>query len=426
MSPMHSTWVRAAASLLFAFSATQATHARPQDLEPSALPEAGRSYTLKTLIRQALGSSPDLLRVQAEAEAAQARLRSARRPANNPELSAEYERSDATAFSLGLSQTLDWHDKRSTRSKVAESEWAATQTALEAKTLDLAYALATKTGDLATVHKTLSLARERVGLMTRILELAQQRVAAGDAAEPERDLAQLALSEASLQYGAQQSELLRHQREFAELAGRELDYQAQFPKRLASLIDTPPDVLALAREHPTLRLAHAVATTARQRVNLADQDRRPDPTVGVSVGRDAGEGRVAISLSLPWNVFNDFSDDVAAANSEALAAEQQVQLEERAMAAKITAARARFNLTAKLWVQWTKETRGSLDGYLSTLEVQWNAGEISTSDYLLQVGQALDARIAEAELHGNLWTAWIEWLYVSAGLMDWLDNDAKE
>ena len=210
------------------------------------------------------------------------------------------------------------------------------------------------------------------------------------------------------------------------MAGRELDYQAQFPKRLASLIDTPPDVLALAREHPTLRLAHAVATTARQRVNLADQDRRPDPTVGVSVGRDAGEGRVAISLSLPWNVFNDFSDDVAAANSEALAAEQQVQLEERAMAAKITAARARFNLTAKLWVQWTKETRGSLDGYLSTLEVQWNAGEISTSDYLLQVGQALDARIAEAELHGNLWTAWIEWLYVSAGLMDWLDNDAKE
>jgi len=426
MSPMHSTWARVAVSLLFTLSAAQVVHARPQDLNPSAGPAADQSYTLNKMIRRAIGSNPDLLRMQAEADSAQARLRGARRPLNNPELSAEYEQSDGTTFSLGVSQTLDWHDKQSARSKVAESEWAVSQLALEAKTLDLAYALATKTGELATVHKTLSLARERVGLMTRILELAQQGVAAGDVAESERDVAQLALSEAKLQYGARRSELLRYQREFAELAGRELDYQAEFPDRFGSLVDSIPDVLALARQHPTLRLAHSAATTARQRVNVADLDRRSDPTVGLSVGRDTGEGRVAISLSLPWNVFNDFSNDVAAANSEALAAEKSVESGERAMVARIVAAREQFNLTAKLWAQWSQEARGSLDGYLRALEVQWNAREISTSTYLLQVGQALDARISETELHGNLWTTWIEWLYVSAGLMDWLNSDTKE
>ncbi len=60
------------------------------------------------------------------------------------------------------------------------------------------------------------------------------------------------------------------------------------------------------------------------------------------------------------------------------------------------------------------------------LETLWRAGEISTTDYLLQVQQALDTQIAGIELHGDFWNAWLAWMNHSASLDNWLNTENQE
>ncbi|MCU7854078.1 MAG: TolC family protein, partial [Candidatus Thiodiazotropha sp. (ex Lucinoma borealis)] len=76
--------------------------------------------------------------------------------------------------------------------------------------------------------------------------------------------------------------------------------------------------------------------------------------------------------------------------------------------------------------QWTSLGRTSLEQHSVLLETQWQAGEMSTSDYLLQIKQAIDTRIAGLKLKGELWNAWTTWLTASGTLNSWLIITAEE
>jgi cobalt-zinc-cadmium efflux system outer membrane protein len=43
----------------------------------------------------------------------------------------------------------------------------------------------------------------------------------------------------------------------------------------------------------------------------------------------------------------------------------------------------------------------------------WEAGEISTTDYLVQLRQTLDVQESALDLRQILWRAWFEWLAAS-------------
>ena len=60
------------------------------------------------------------------------------------------------------------------------------------------------------------------------------------------------------------------------------------------------------------------------------------------------------------------------------------------------------------------------------LESQWQSGEMSTTDYLIQIQQTLDTQIAGAELQSELWSAWIDWLSSTNQLSDWLNAGAPK
>ena len=60
------------------------------------------------------------------------------------------------------------------------------------------------------------------------------------------------------------------------------------------------------------------------------------------------------------------------------------------------------------------------------LEKLWRAGEIGTSDYLVQLKQSLDTALSGLELESQAWQAWFDYLNVAGRLTDWIDGRTQD
>ncbi|MGB2692965.1 MAG: TolC family protein, partial [Thermodesulfobacteriota bacterium] len=54
------------------------------------------------------------------------------------------------------------------------------------------------------------------------------------------------------------------------------------------------------------------------------------------------------------------------------------------------------------------------------LQRMWDAGELSTTEFLVQLRQTLDTRESALQLKLTLWRAWFEWLAASGQVDKWL------
>ena len=52
----------------------------------------------------------------------------------------------------------------------------------------------------------------------------------------------------------------------------------------------------------------------------------------------------------------------------------------------------------------------------------WQQGELTTQNYLQALNQRLDTRLAGIALRDAMQQAWVQWLYESAQLNDWLNS----
>ncbi len=77
----------------------------------------------------------------------------------------------------------------------------------------------------------------------------------------------------------------------------------------------------------------------------------------------------------------------------------------------------RYQLARAAWGEWRKTGQASLARLQEQLRRLWKAGDISTTEYLVQAGQTLDVRESALVLQESLWRAWLEWLSAS-GLID--------
>ena len=80
------------------------------------------SPALSGWVRQALTANPQLQAAEATIQAAEGRYRAADQALFNPELEVDFERTDLSTGSAGISQTLDWSNKRESRTEVADRE----------------------------------------------------------------------------------------------------------------------------------------------------------------------------------------------------------------------------------------------------------------------------------------------------------------
>ena len=92
----------------------------------------------------------------------------------------------------------------------------------------------------------------------------------------------------------------------------------------------------------------------------------------------------------------------------------------RNVLSQLEGAHRRLVLTRESLTQWRSQGQSSLKGYASLLEKLWKAGEVGTTEYLVQLRQALDTRVAGEALQGKAWLAWADWLSAAGRVQAWL------
>lgn len=384
---------------------------------PSAAP------ALQQWTRQIVEQHPRAQAARAAVEAAEADRRAADQPLHNPQLVFEVERAAETAATVGVTQTLDWSDKRGARGELGAQEYAAALADLDGARQSLALELLQALARYRAAKAVAALEEKRVSVLQQFSDVAAVRFQAGDIGRADADLARLSLAEARLRRANVQAGLLD-----AEQALRTAGAATTQAPMFAPDVPAIDDSAGQQREqwlaqHPELRALQARWRAAQVKVRLAERERRDDPTLGVRGGKDGGDALIGLTFTLPLSVRNPRRAEVAAANARAIGAEQETHVAMQRLRARLDAALVRHRVFADAYAQWRAEGQALLADRAALLNRLWRAGELSTTDYLVQLRETLDGEAEAAELFGKMWSAWFSWIDAAGLLNAWLNPE---
>lgn len=376
---------------------------------------------LAQFIQTVVDTHPQVLAAQAALDASGARKGAASRPLYNPEMFVDAENSDSQTRSLGISQTFDWSGKRSARTSVAESE----KQAVEAEYLVTRWAVTTAVlAGLASHQSGVehdALAAKRVRLMSEFASLAKRRFEAGDLTQVEFDLASLAATGARMQKATAAADLAEARQSVLVQAPHSSPRNwPTLPTQLPPLPNIAQDPQRLVLMLPTVQVAQRHVDVATSTVDLRRRERRPDPTLSLTGGKEDDDTLIGLSLSIPLPIRNRFNHEVVAAVADQSQARQLADDVMRRAYGRLVSATERYRLSDNAWADWERTGRVSLDRQGEQLRRLWEAGELSTTDYLVQVQQTLDVQESALALRQSLWRAWFEWLEASGQIDAWL------
>lgn len=373
---------------------------------------------LPAFVRTVMESNPRLLAARSAFDAAQARTRAASRPLYNPALKLDVETAEADTASLGITQTIDWTDKRGAREGAAAFEAQAADAEFDATRQSLIGELLSALGRYHSTDALEQLARERAEVMQRFLTLAEKRRQAGDLNQVELDLARLARTRSLLQQAQASSERTVAEEALVAVTGKLRREWPPLPERLPELVSFDAD--ALLEALPEVRALRARIVAAQSTVTLRQREQRPDPMLGLRGGREGSDRLVGLTLSIPLFVRNNFHAETEAANAALIETEQARQDVYRRSQARLLSTAQRYQMALNAWAVWESSGQPSLRSQLGLLERLWQAGELSTTDYLLQLNQNLETQGSALELRDRLWGSWFDWLAASGQFEPWL------
>lgn len=385
------------------------------------------SASLNHFVRQIVDENPSIQAAISNVLAAKARGNAAGKPLYNPEFTAEKQKALDKTSSLGINQTIDWTDKRSARAEVG----TANLLIAEAQLLDLRQQLSAQILSALAKYQSeqqiLSLAKERSLLLQAFVRLTEKRLSTGDVARVDLDLAQLALSEALSQEADAAVNLTQTQQMLYSITGLNHLKWPRLSAVLPKLTLNDKEIDQLMDNIPSFLIVHQQYQTARARIKLAEKERFPDPTIGFQSGKaTSSEGErkrfVGLTVNIPLFVRNPYKAEVEAANYEALEAEGKRKNIVRQIRAEIKGNSERYQTLFRATQQWLKISGRPLNEGMQLIERLWQAGEISTTDYLVQLKQRVDSEIAGIQLKGRAWEAWTEWLRASGQVENWLQS----
>ena len=352
--------------------------------------------------------------------ASSAKSDAASRPLYNPELNIDLENSDSDTRALGISQTLDWAGKRKARTAVAEFDRLVVEAEYLAARWDVTVKLLNGLAQHQTGVERDALANSRQQLMDNFMSLAERRFDAGDLNQVELDLARLSATDARIQKATAAAGLAEARQAVRSLTPRtSATHWPSLPDSLPTL-PTSVDPQALVLVLPEVIAARRQVETADAIVELRRRERRPDPTLSLSGGEEDGKTLIGLNVTIPLFVRNRFSHEVTTAMAERSQAQQIADdVLQRAQARLISAAE-RYDLSRGAWGDWELTGVASLQRQTLQLRRLWQAGELSTTDYLVQLTATLDVQESALDLRESLWYAWFEWLLASGQIDSWL------
>ena len=398
----------------------------PVAAQTTPLPSAPPA--VQTAVQDLWTQTPQVQAAEADLRAAQERAKAADQPVYNPALQLDAENADVDRRTAGASLTLDVFGKRKARVVQAEAELRAEEAAFTLARRDVAIDWLKAWTGAALGRAQSALGGRRLELMQRFDTLAAQRLAVGDISSPERDLAALALAEAQIQQASLEAQELASRSALMALGGMA---QATLPELPDELPSAAERVEAMpAEERPELVKAQAEQERAEAAVAVADRNRRSDPTVSLTGGRVRSGPRtdrvIGVSVSVPLPVRNSGRYEVSAARADADAAYAVRRAAQRRAEATLQQARATYVALRAASEGFQQGRASAFDERAALLGRLWQAGEISTSDYLVQLTQSLDTALSGLALKNQTWQAWFDYLAASGRLTDWVDGRHKD
>lgn len=383
-------------------------------------PPTQADRALSAWVADILSANPEIQAARAAIEAAGGRLRAAGQPLFNPELELEYENSEIDTTAGGISQTIDWSDKRAARTAVSDSRLESARAELLSKRHGLATALLLALADWQTAGAIVLISEKQNMLVERFAHLAEQRRKAGDLGQVELDLAHLAAADAAFELANARENMLRAQQAVAALSGTDEQGWPPFSEQLPDVDLHRVDMERLLKALPSIRVAMARVAAARASVQLSNREKRPDPTVGFRVGKEDSDTLTGVTLSVPLFVRNTYSAEVDVANAELVETEHEAANRWQLARAELLAAARIYRNACHAWKNWEASGAPRLGQRTDLLDRLWQAGEINTTDYLVQLKQALDTEVSAIEQRGRMWQAWAAWLAASGQVDQWL------
>ena len=385
--------------------------------EPPAIADPALTGWINAVISQ----NPEMQAAQAAADAAGGRLRAADQPLFNPELKLEYENSDTTTTAGGLNQAIDWADKRGARTAVADFKQAAASAELRSIRQTLATALLLALADWHAAVAIKQLSEEQTLLMTRFARIAERRRKAGDLGQVELDLAHLVVAEAAFEQADADQNLILAHRDVSVLSGND---GAGWPALSTPLPVIDPQQLnidSLLNDLPSMHVALAQMSAARASVTLRVREKKPDPTLGFRIGKEDSDTLTGLTFSVPLFVRNTYSAEVDVANAGLIQAERTAANVRRQARADLVATAQIYQRSRLVWNAWLASGAPRLNQRSELLDRLWQAGELNTTDYLVQLKQALNTEISAIKQHARMWQAWSAWLAASGTADQWLN-----
>lgn len=359
---------------------------------------------------------PQVVAAQRGMDATFALAEGSQRPLYNPEFATEYERNgDDDNYTVGLSQTIDLWGKRGVRTRQADFMRVAAQ-------MNYDLVLQDKMGQALRAIVAYQASRELAGFaekqeaqMETLLLVVEKRHQAGDIGQADAELAFLSLTQRLNETAQARVSLRQIESRLNELlpdwSEATIDIGSEFwAVEGGELTGQELDVL------PAVAAAHAEYKTIERQAQLAQLESKVDPTVGISAGEDGDEDVVAVSFSVPLNFRNNYKAEARASTLESAAAKQRYRAVKRQYHFASRSALSSLQEYRVHYNRWQTLMQGRDKASDALLAQQWDSGDLTTTEYLLALGQITEGMVAGIELRRQFQLACIDWLQIAGQL----------
>lgn len=359
-------------------------------------------------LKQQILTLPEFQAQEARIREAQYLAKGADRAIYNPELGLSYLNApEDDTYSLSISQTIDWGDKRAAASALALTELMRLESDITLERSRLYAEVLQALVDQSLAQKKQMFVRAQQNYGEQQLQIARQRAEVGDLSQAELNLMELeqasAISDLAL---AQKALLDADTRILARFGRAELPF-GSFADRL--------ELPATEAPVPALTTAGLQLELARLQVNQAKAQAAADPNFSLNAEREGSDNKLGIGVSVPLHLRNDYSESIKAAMEAVTAAKAQYQSIEMALKQQ-----QQFNYSLprlkQSWLDWQQQALVAGRKAAELLGQRWRSGDLSTSDYLTSRRQLASSFQAGLELEAALYQSWLEWMGASGQL----------
>jgi outer membrane protein, heavy metal efflux system len=384
------------------------------------------SAALQRWLNKNVNNHPSVLAAKATADSAGFQLVAADKALYNPDLELDAETAESDTTYVSLSQTIDWGDTRGARTEMAGSQRAAANYALESTRREIAVAFLSGLSDYHTSLALKKLAEQGNTLMQRSAKLAKQRFDAGDLNKVEVDLANLTYAQARFQRADAISQHVRATQNLIALTG---SANNNWPNLLSVFPDPeaqPQAIDKTVQQLPQMRVILSRVKAAQANIKVQAGQGTVNPTFSLRAGKENKDNLLGFNLSIPLQVRNNFQAEVDAANAEMIQAQRESLDAYRKLKSRLEIAIVSYQLSRQAWLAWQESGADTLSEQIKLLERLWKAGELNTTNYLIQLNQALVTKASAIEQRGRMWTEWSEWLISSGKIEHWLYSETAK